>query len=198
MNKIAKYLFGFSIIILLTGCLQIPLGYTPNVDIPQNYEGNKYDITFSVEYLSDGDVSIGRATKEQYVSWIKNYLEESNAFNSVTYKDINNKSNYHIHFIVHYSALPVGESAGIGFIMGYTLFTIPMWINMNLDSSAILYLHGKPLFTPTTTETLKCYVWLPFLPVGLVWNQWWAWSTQETKCCRYLINEIVTYQKNNL
>ena len=94
--------------------------------------------------------------------------------------------------------MPVNESAGLGFLMGYTLCTIPMWLNMYLDMSAILYLNGTPVHSPTTAEALRCYVWIPFLPVGLVWNQWWAWTTQEKKCYRYLINDVINYQRVNL
>ena len=169
---------------MLSGCLHIPLGYTPNGDFPANYDAKKYTLTFSVDYLSDGDVSIACASQEKYIDWLKEDLQKSGAFSSVTYKSFAQKSNYHIHFIIHYSCMPVNESTAMGFLMGYTLFTIPMWMNMYLDSSAILYLNGNPICSPTTAENLRCYVWAPFLPVGLVWNQWWAWTTQEKKCYR--------------
>lgn len=93
--------------------------------------------------------------------------------------------------------MPVNEAAATGFLMGYTLFTIPMWINMYLDMSAILYLKDKPVYSSATSEKIRCYVWLPFLPIGLIWNQWWAWTTQERKCCRYLINRIIAYEQNH-
>jgi hypothetical protein len=193
-------MFSLSLIsaVILSGCLQIPLGYTPSVDFPQDNENKKYALTFSVDYLSDGDVSIGRASQEKYIDWLKEDLRKSGAFNSVTYKPFSQKSNYHLHFLIHYSCMPVNESAGLGFLMGYTLCTIPMWLNMYLDMSAILYLNGTPVHSPTTAEALRCYVWVPFLPVGLVWNQWWAWTTQEKKCYRYLINDVINYQRVNL
>ena len=158
----------------------------------------KYSVTFSVDYLSDGDVSIGRASHEKYINWLKEALLESQAFSSVSYKPFAQKSNYHIHFLVHYSCMPVDESAALGFLMGCTFCAIPMWLNMYLDCSAILYLNGSPIYSPTTAEGLRCYVWIPFLPVCLVWNQWWAWTTQEKKCCHYLINEIIKYQNPQL
>ncbi len=198
MNKIILLLVSVSLIAMLSGCLLVPSGYTPDVDFAKNEEIKKYAITFSVDYLSDGDVSIGRASQEKYIDWLKDDLQKSGAFSSVTYKSFAQKSNYHIHFIFHYSCMPVNESAAMGFLMGYTFCAIPMWLNMYLDSSAILYLNGNPICSPATAENLRCYVWVPFLPVCLVWNQWWAWTTQEKKCYRYLINEIVDYQRSHL
>ena len=198
MNKIISLLFSVSLMVILSGCLLVPFGYTPEVGFVPNSGIKKYAITFSVDYLSDGDVSIGRASQEKYIDWLKDDLQKSGAFSSVTYKSFAQKSNYHIHFIFHYSCMPVNESAAMGFLMGYTFCVIPMWMNMYLDSSAILYLNGNPICSPATAENLRCYVWAPFLPVCLIWNQWWAWTTQEKKCYRYLINEIVDYQRSNL
>ena len=194
MNKMFLFFLSFASVLVLSGCLQIPLGYTRNVDFPTNYKSKKYAITFSVDYLSDGDISIGRASQEKYIDWLKEDLQKSGAFSTVTYRSFTQKSNYHIHFLIHYSCMPVNEAAALGFLMGHTLCAIPMWINMYLDTSAILYLNGIPVYSPTTTEALRCYVWVPFLPFGLVWNQWWAWTTQEKKCCRFLIKEIIDYQ----
>ena len=198
MNKIMLFALSIISVCILAGCLEIPLGYTHCVDFPQKYENKKYSITFSVDYIAERDDVFGIATQEKYIDWLKDDLQKSGAFSSVTYKSFAQKSNYHIHFIFHYSCMPVNESAAMGFLMGYTCCAIPMWINMYLDSSAILYLNGNPIYSPATAENLRCYVWVPFLPVGLVWNQWWAWTTQEKKCYRYLINEIVDYQRINL
>ena len=193
MNKL--FLFVFSLLLLFcSGCLEIPMGYTPDLDLTVCSPTRKYAITFSVDYISDGDQIIGLASNEKYIEWINAYLQSCGAFSSVGYKSFANKSNYHIHFLVHYSCMPSNEAAAIGFLMGYTFFTIPMWVNMYLDMSAVVYLNGKPIHSPSTTENLRCYVWLPFLPVGLVWNQWWAWTTQEKKCLRYLINDVLIYQ----
>ena len=83
----------------------------------------------------------------------------------------------------------------LGYYLGFFFCALPGWMNMYLDASAIVYLNGNPVCSPTTSEDIRVIVWLPFLPVGLVWNQWWAWTTQEKKCCRFLINEVV--KKNN-
>ena len=198
MNKKISFFCGVMSFFIFTGCLQIPLNYTPEASLPEKNAEKQYSITFSVDYLSDGYVSIGRASQEHYIKWLNEYLQKCGSFSSVTYKPFDQKSNYHLHFIAHYSCMPVNEAALLGFVMGYTMCTIPMMINMHLDTTAILYLNGSPIYSPATAETLRCYVWIPFLPVGMIWNQYWAWTTQETKCCRYLINEIVDYQQSHL
>ncbi len=193
MNKI-YFLIAVCATMLIPGCMEIPMGYTPDTDWQTTPRGQKYAITYSVDYLSDGDISIGRASQRQYIGWIKSAMEQSGAFSSVAYREFHSKSNYHIHFLVHYSCMPVNEAVATGYVMGSTFMAIPMWINMYLDISAIVYLNGVPVYAPCTAENIRCYVWLPFFPVGLVWNQWWAWTTQEKKCCRYLLNQIIEYQ----
>jgi hypothetical protein len=194
MNKIALFSLCIISVFILSGCLQIPLGYTPSVDFPQKYKNQKYAVTFSVDYIAERDDVFGLASKEKYIKWLKDDLQKSGAFSSVTYIPFSQKSNYHIHFLIHYSYMTAKESMTMGLLMGYTFLTIPMWQTMYLDMSAILYLNGSPIHSPTTAEALRCYVWAPFLPIGLVWNQWWAWTTQEKKCYRYLVKDLIEFQ----
>lgn len=194
-KKLTQFPFLLIVLCTLSGCLEIPMGYTPGTDLIISKNIRKYDLTFSVDYLSDGDVSIGRASQTQYIEHFKEYLQESGAFAKVSYKNFSEKSKYHVHFVTHYSCMPVNEAIATGYLMGMTFCAIPMWVNMYLDMSAILYLNGKPVYSSATSENLRCYVWIPFLPAGLIWNQWWAWTTQEKKCCRYLVNSISEYQK---
>lgn len=193
MNKIVLAL-AVCMAVSFCGCLEVPLGYTPETEIQPLSHSKKYTVTYSVDYISDGDVSMGRANEAMYINWLGEYLQKTNAFSKVAYRNFTAKSNYHIHFLIHYSAMPVNEAAVTVFLMGYTLTAIPMWVNMYLDVSAIVYLNQKPVFSSATAEDVRCYVWLPFLPVGLVWNQFWVWTIQEKKVCRYLINEVVKYQ----
>ena len=198
MNKMF-IIFLFSLLLLvLPGCLFVSLGYTPDSDLPDNYTEKKYDVTFSVEYYNDRNDVFGLASQEQYITWIKQYLQETKAFRSVAYKPITQKSNYHINFIVHYSFMTVRESALLGYFCGLTGLAIPTYQTLYMDISTVLYLRNNPVYSPSTAEALRGYIWLPFLPVGLIWNQWWALTTQEKKCCRFLINEVVNYQKNHL
>ena len=101
MNKILTLLLGGLTICVLSGCLAIPLNYTSDVELTKTNIAKRYAVTFSVDYLSDGDGSIGRASQEKYIDWLKEYLNQSGAFSSVSYKPFAQKSNYHIHFLIH-------------------------------------------------------------------------------------------------
>ncbi len=199
-KKIQVSLFCF-LIILLQGCMIVPQGYTPSTSLLKHKNiaaSSKYDVTFSVEYISDGDQSIGRASNVQIIEIIKEKLIDSNAFTQVSYVDLAGKSKYHIHFIVHYSMVSAGESAKHGLLIGYTFCTIPTWQSMPIDISAKIYLKDKVIHSIATAEVLRCYIWLPLLPVCLVWNNWWAWTTQEKKCVNYIVNDLTNFQKKDL
>ena len=85
MNKMFLFFLSFASVLVLSGCLQIPLGYTRNVDFPTNYKSKKYAITFSVDYLSDGDISIGRASNEKFNERLKENLQKSSQFRPLAY-----------------------------------------------------------------------------------------------------------------
>ena len=197
MNKICLIPLFAGVAFMLSGCLLVPMNYTDSVDLIPNDTSKKYSITYSISYVSEGDTPIGHASREKYIAWINEYLRKSNDFSSVSYKPFDEKSNYHVHFIVHYF-IPLEKSVLGGVVSGASLGCIPSWLDMYLDTSAVLYLNGQPVCSPATSEVLRCYVWCPFLPAGVIWNLWWAWSTQERKCCSFLVNGIVQYQRKNL
>ena len=194
MNKqILMFLFFMSLFVL-SGCLDVPLKYTPDTDFSQEFDTRKYAVTFSVDCI--GIVEDGQASQEKYVEWLRDFLYKSGGFSSVKHRVFSEKSNYHIHFSMRYSR--ANEATALGLLLCCTYCTIPVWFDMYLDASAILYLNGVPIHSPSTSDAFRRHIWAPFLPIGLVWNKWWVWTTQEKKCCRYLINEIVNYQKHYL
>lgn len=185
-----KFFFILSMFIIsICGCLYVPQDYTPTQELVTD-NAPKYAVTYSIEYRKDGDLGEGCASLKKYQTWIEKMLLDTGSFSEVTYRDFSIKSNYHLHFMVHYSSLPYDESSSRGAAAGVTMAIIPVWIDLHLDLSAVTYLNQKIIAAPSTTETLRCYIWLPFLPAGIVWNPWLAWTRQEKKCCRYLINEV--------
>ena len=74
MNKKILIIFFITILGTLSGCLEIPIGYTPSSKLSIIDYTKKYDITFSIDYLSDGDISIGRASHAQYIEYLQEYL----------------------------------------------------------------------------------------------------------------------------
>lgn len=182
---------------MLTGCITVPQNYTPSTKLTKNTSLNRYDVSYSLSYASDGDESPGRASESRIREIIENKLKDCDYFSSVTYKNLTEKSRYHFHFIVHYSMCPVDESEAHGYFAGCTLFLIPTWQNMYLDVSAIILHNNKKIYSTSTSENLRCYIWLPLAPLGMIWNNWISWTVQEKKCINYLLNDITDFQKTN-
>ena len=196
MNKIICLVLP--LLLFTAGCLQVPLGYTPGDPLKKAAPGSpKYDVTYSVDYVADGGLGSGDGIASQAVlaDHVRDHLKESGAFSRVEPRPFAEKSNYHIHFIAHYSTISHDEVQPIALLMGLSLCGIPVWITSSLDMSAILYLNQQPVYSPSASEGLRKFIWVGFLPVGLVWNSWWAWTTQEKKCIRFLVNRITDHQR---
>lgn len=197
-NRTYFFILICSSFLFLNGCVTVPQSYTPSTSLNINTCHDKYDISYSLSYISDGDVSTGRASESRMREIIEKQLKQSNYFSNVTYKDPAEKSHYHIHFIAHYSMCPVDESTEHGYFAGDTLFLIPTWQNMYLDLSAFLIRDNRKVYSVSTSENLRCYIWLPLAPFGLIWNNWISWTVQEKKCVNYLLNSITDFQINTL
>ena len=188
IKKTIFFTIFMGITVVFTGCLCVPQYYTPSVRLERNISSNKYDISFSLSYLSDGDESIGRASEARLKEIIENKLIDSGFFSSVTYRIPSEKTRYHVHFIAHYSMCPANESVAHGLFVFSTYYLIPSWQNMYLDLSAILMYDNKKIYSISTSENLRCYIWLPLTPICLIWNNWLAWTVQEKNCVNYLLN----------
>ena len=195
MNRISTVLCAAVILLTtLSACLQIPLEYMPNERLRAAAPGAKIrEVTFSVEQVIDGPFGWfdGIATQKVLVGYIGNQLRKCRAFSKVTYKPFSLKSKYHIHFTAHYSAMPKEDSRLRHAVMLCSCFIIPVRLTSSLDMTAIVYWQDKAFYSPVATTGLQNYVWLGFLPVGLVWNNWWAWTQEEKKCSRLLVNRIL-------
>ena len=123
MTRILTFVLGIAFI-LSSGCLTVSGDYTPNEDI-KTVNSHKYSITYSVAYWSSQQGEDVKGFKETCERWIQDYLEESGAFNNVSQRDFSSKSNYHIHFRVHYS-YPFGDSIAVLYLGSLSLFTIPV------------------------------------------------------------------------
>ena len=203
MSRFRNLALAFSFL-LLSGCVVIPGGYTPapRTDIRKGQAS--YDLTFSFALSLDDTVEMseefwGRSDNGEWIAFLRKGLLESGAFRSVSYRPLKEKSAYHVHFLAHY-AVPPDRGTGDGWkvLSAATLTLFPVVSSNYLDLSALLFLDGKVVHAPATAEELRNLIWLPCLPVALVWNQSWAWSSQEEKCARYLISELVHFQQTSL
>ena len=194
MNKTSEILCSVLLLTLSSACLQLPMDYQPNERLKAAAPGAIIrDVTFSMEQIIDGPFGRldGIATQKVLVGYIGNQLRKCRAFRTVTYKPFSSKGKYHIHFIAHYSAMPREDFRLRQALMLCSFFIIPVRITSSLDMTAIAYWRGEAFYSPVATTGLQNYVWLGFLPVGLVWNNWWAWTQQEKKCSRLLVNRIL-------
>ena len=176
------------LLLILTGCLQIPLGLVPDEALPESPPGRKNGVlTFSVEQVTDGPFISpdGIATHDVLVRQIREQLTKQGAFQQVEYTTFARRGDLHVHFIAHYSTVFRREP-----VMILACFGIPFLIPSSLDMTALVYKKEKLLYSPAVSEGMHNYVWLVFLSAAAVWNSWWAWTTQEKKCIRVLIARI--------
>lgn len=191
MNKI---LFPAAALLLLimTGCLQIPMGLVPDEAVPANPARRQNGVlTYSVELVIDGPFTFldGIANHKVLVRQIGEQLTKSGVFQQVEHRPFGRRGNLHIHFITYYSSAVRREPAMI-----LAFFGIPFRIPSYLDMTAVVYKKEKAVFSPVVSEGMHNYVWLVFLPAAAVWNSWWAWTTQEEKCSRVLIGRMLKKQ----
>ncbi len=183
---------GVVLTTLLTGCLSVSGGYTPEVAL--SHAVHRYDVTYSVSCVADGANIIGRADHNQSVKFIEEALRKSNAFSSIRYCEFEQKSNYHIHFVSHYSTLDMAEAEEREALMGLCCLAIPIGLDSFLDTTAVVYIDGNPTYSTATAESLESCYWLPFIVVNLFWNDFLAWTSIEKRSFRYLTSGIVNYQ----
>lgn len=197
MSKHLFFSFLFSLgMLFLTGCLTLPRGYTPSAKLMKNVTSQKYDVTYSLSYIADGDVAEGSASEAQLRKFIEKGLKNSGCFSTVSYKNPGEMSGYHIHFIAHYSSLPVNEATIFDMTLGYTLFLIPCWQSTYLDLSAVLMYEKKKVHSCSTSEELRTYFWLPLAPLGVLWNDWIAWTVQEKNSINFVLNDLTSFQES--
>ena len=195
MTRVPALLSAAALLLMTSAsCLQIPVDYLPDEPLKKYTPSlSRPEVTFSVEQIIDGPFGRedGIATQKVLIQYIGNQLWKSGAFRKVAYKPFSARSHYHIHFIAHYSTLPRNESSLRYAIAAVSLFIVPIRLESDLDMTAIVYRKDKAVYAPAASAGLHNYMWLGFLPAGLVWNNWWAWTVQEKKCSRLLVNRIV-------
>ena len=188
MNKIA-ILFLLLGCFLFNGCLA-SRGYTPNEDVNSIESSRKYAITFSIEYIPYVKEDV-IDLKDDRIEWIKDYLEESGA----SYRDFPARSKYHIRFLVRLLPPETRHATDMGLIAGLSLFTIPVCSDrFYYDVSATFSLNDELICTPSTSEKISEFIWLPLFP-ALFYPPVYVRKSVEKRCYRYLINEILEEHK---
>lgn len=192
MNKIIIFLVVFTIV-LLSGCA-VSGEYTTNDDLLVFDFNNKYDVSYSVSYISFSPNDDTAELKERAAKLIKEYLEESGTFNTISYRDFSTRTRYHIRFFITVSPSEKRQEMGALLTSCLTLFTIPTYIDGYYDVSASLYLNNELICAPSTCERMRSWLWLPLFP-AIVYPPLLVRKDIEKKCYRYLINEILEEHK---
>lgn len=197
-SKVSFLLILASVVLFLNGCVTASLGYAKSeplkkyMNVPAT---EKYDVTYSVEYFADmPDDYIGPRTQIKLSEKIRDTLVETGLFRRVTQTTWEGRSAYHYRFTIHFAmGQSVEDRSSLAILEGCFLFVIPVWMTDGYDFSAVAYLNGNYLTGSSATELGRTFYWLPLLPAGLVWNDWFAWHRIEDKCIRKVINDLTEY-----
>ena len=193
MNKTVAILI-LGVAFCLTGCLTVPMNYTPKASLEKNVTPRKYDVTYSLVFTDDSrDEYIGYVPDESgWNKTIDKALRQSGYFSSVSRRDLPEKSDYHIHFIVHttYEGM-----TGWSIVSACTLFIFPGYEDAGMDISAVLFHKGVKVYSASTSEKMRCFLWLPLAPVGIFLNDFVIWHSNEKRCLNYVLNQVGKFQE---
>lgn len=192
-----KILLLLVIVVLSCGCVSFRSGSLPrnlNEKIAINKNYHKRDVSFSVSYYQQvgGDIIV---SKKSLNNTIKDSFKKSKLFKRIYSTTFSDKSNYHYHFDLKITGTSYEDQQAKGFLMGYTLFTIPIWNNFYIDMTMYLFVDGKEVYSATTSERVTDLVWLPFAVTWIFANHATMGSYIRKHSLKYFISEI---KKNNL
>lgn len=180
------------VLTLSTGCISFRSGSLPPIakldtEIEAHYV--KRDVSFSVSYYQQvGDEII--ISKKQLQDTIKKSFQKSQLFNRIYLTTFSDKSNYHYHFDLKITGTSPVDQYNIGLSSGYTLLTIPFWMNFYIDTTMYLFVDGKEVYSATTTDRVTDLIWLPLVVTWIFANHATMGSYIRKHSLEYFINEI--------
>lgn len=160
--KLKHTLLILSSSLLISQCATIYTGNGPNAKECDIYGATqtKRDITFSVNFADDYGPDAW-FDEEEIVITIRENFNKSGMFNKVHYINAENASMRHYHFRVNLSGTDVGTRMMLAYLSGWTLFTIPVWFNTNLDWGMSYMFKGKEVFIASSEQSSSDVIWLP-------------------------------------
>ncbi|MBP3546347.1 MAG: hypothetical protein J6K16_04355 [Alphaproteobacteria bacterium] len=187
MNK-----FIILVTLFLSSCVTYSSGEVPSVSLDYETTRNeikeKKDVTFSVSF----DESIGKNVnkyEKKLANSIKEYLKESKFFDKVYYTT--NQGDLHYHFEGHFAGTDPQTRYGMGLLLGYTLFLIPMEESYDVDVTMHVFRKGKEVYAITAPNRVNRLYWLPFIVTWPFANYITVGNYVIRKDMRYFMSEII-------
>ncbi len=192
MNNKLLYVGLASAVCVLSGCVMVEAGYSPNSVKPtvscRTMEPVPVSYSVSMKYMRT-DILFD-PDQDDMIKKVGEALEASGLFSSVTYASAPQNDTYHFSFDFHVGAQDEEKSIAAGLVAGYSFLLIPVWEVCSFDGAVTMYLKNKPIYGTSETEKVTCYIWLPLAPVGLIWNNYFAWNAIEDGVVNNLIRDV--------
>lgn len=165
----------------LSGCVMWDAGYTENRPVSRYAvsPADKFPITYSVSMRAERSDVFALPDEKGLREKVKDALTATGLFSEVAYGAKGGEDSYHVEFTFRQSGVTAEQSMEVGLLAGYTLLLIPTGEVLTFDGSAVLSLQGRPIYSMAKAEEVRCLIWLPMAPFGLVMNAWTVWHAVE-------------------
>ena len=179
--------------IITSGCMMWDAGYTENGPVFRYDVGEmeQVPITYGVSLYLDTPDLIAAPSEQSLSKKIEEALKKTGMFSSVGYGTSVGDDSYHVDFSFRQTMMDADARMGAVLGAAYSLTLIPVYEICMFDSTAILSIKGKPIYSTAKAEEMRCLIWLPTLPVGLVMNSWMAMHYVEDGMLNAMVNDIV-------
>lgn len=165
MNEL-RFLFPLAVSLLSSSCMTISTGNGPHgtkEDLQHLPATVKRNVTFSVDFKNDiGTPDNLLATPENITKDIREHFKNSGMFDRVHYVPLSHASSYHLHFQIGRSGTPRDTSEALGYVMGFSLFCIPVWNNYTYDWSMSVLSNRREVASFSSQQQGTDIAWLPF------------------------------------
>lgn len=193
----SKFLFAAALSVFFSGCVMWDAGYTENRTVSRYKvsDADKLPITYNVNMTAERSDVFALPDIASLRKKIEQALHATGMFSEVQYGAKGGADSYHIEFSFHQAGMSVDQSMAVGILAGYTLLLVPTCEILTFDGSAVLSIQGKPIYSTAKAEELRCLIWLPMAPFGLVMNAWSVWHYTETGTVNALCDAIAYQHK---
>ena len=185
------------LMLLSHGCIMWDAGYTDNAPVTNHgvSPNNQFPVAYDISIKFERNDFSAAPDRKELMKKVESALNATGLFSLVSYGEKGGEDSYHISFSFHQAGIREHESVGWALLSGYSLLTIPYAEIATFDGVATLSLKGEAIYSTAKAEELRCFVWLPVLPLGFFMNEWSAWHYVEKGIINALVNDISDFHK---